>query len=653
MFYTVGLGIGSGNAHTFARATLAPSASNVAALSKISSSNKSSYYNTSSSGNILTPDPEYLYALLTGDTTNLSADSSGRVVTLSTGIYTEDTRYDGTSGGDYSNSALKVVTNYGYPNLFLTAAANNPYADDYNYCDWSCFDGDMSSSALAQTLSDAIARVNMKDNYSYLLAPDTNLTMTDTLGAYFEVKGTPVLRYNGVNYAAASSAAETDSDGRAYTAYTYGQSGGVTVARANSAKGADDQTRDLSAIVVKVYTPVFTYDSAGAVCGVSAPGKVVFSIPADEMPTFYPNRYKEFYFDELPVRLIYRVGVGEGGAAALNAALDSTRSEVNALIYTNSWSGEGEAAGTLADAAAGTGASDTFANTGCTVTFTPHYATDQTTGSVLYNPYYLNDDGSARVLSSAQVSKANNVSSSASTSFAESVATAAVSGDHQVTQTLGNNGVIRVSREALADESSMVVKKVWESAAPEDLSSVDVVVYKCAAGTRVVSGQQSVTVAAAGTDAALAACLTADETQAGNVWVGVYSLADYDAACDYYVAEQAVDGFAATYKILGVAVDTVELTLADGSTVAAAPVSVSVDAAGTRQASVSVYNAAAYTLPDAGGPGAGAPVAAGCALVAVALCGLAARRRTSRKMQFIDVEGVTCNARGRGRMRSS
>jgi LPXTG-motif cell wall-anchored protein len=137
---------------------------------------------------------------------------------------------------------------------------------------------------------------------------------------------------------------------------------------------------------------------------------VTFTVPSESVPALYPDLYNNFYYEELPIRLIYRVGLSDDAISSIK----DTSSAVNKIYYTNDYSGIGKGL--------------------ATVTFTPDSS----------NPYYKpGGDGDGNT-----VAKDENTTQTSSYVFTEDVsAKADSSGDYTVTQTLGNNGYFEVSRE--------------------------------------------------------------------------------------------------------------------------------------------------------------------------------------------------------------
>jgi LPXTG-motif cell wall-anchored protein len=280
----------------------------------------------------------------------------------------------------------------GMPNPYVTTdSSGNITARDYDYCDGSWFD-EFSMDSMKETFEEILDKVQLVNNYSFLLKDGTNLVMTDPIGEGFTVKGNPVLRIYGTNYAPDSSLTVTTDT---YTEYHW--SGTVTRPKSDS-KAEEGYTVSLTGITARVTT-----DSKGK-------QTVTFTVPSESVPALYPDLYNNFYYEELPIRLIYRVGLSDDAISSIK----DTSSAVNKIYYTNDYSGIGKGL--------------------ATVTFTPDSS----------NPYYKpGGDGDGNT-----VAKDENTTQTSSYVFTEDVsAKADSSGDYTVTQTLGNNGYFEVSRE--------------------------------------------------------------------------------------------------------------------------------------------------------------------------------------------------------------
>lgn len=195
----------------------------------------------------------------------------------------------------------------------------NPYSTNYNYVDTAQFISNTSVDAIVDAISGAVETVQQNVSvYGFILRNNTPLEVTDTIGDGMELKSEPVLRYGGENHLPVSH--ET-----AGNVTTYHYSGTYT------ATDGSGRTADLSKITATV---------------TMADGKqtVTMHVPDDVLPTYTPELANNgdvlFYYESLPVRLIYQVGLTEESEAAVSA-LQGT---VNSLTYyTNAWQGNDDA----------------------------------------------------------------------------------------------------------------------------------------------------------------------------------------------------------------------------------------------------------------------------------------------------------------------
>jgi hypothetical protein len=577
-FYSFGLGL-SEDSQTFGCAILDPSTERIDAYSDKSiykeylyysnyPSYSTSYYN-STTEYYSYRDSYYLYLLLKSDYS---------------GLKTQDTLF--------GSSPVSLLEGFGYTHAYLTSA-KNPYSN-YSYCDDSFF-GEKTSTELLANLKSILDDIQYYNNYGFLLEEGTSLDMLDEIGSGMEVKGTPVLRYNGQNYASTKNARGSDSSG-AYTQYWYEHTATLDT---NTAKKEADQTRNLGLIVVKVYDAVYT--DAGVL---QTPQKVLLSVPEQLVPVVYPNLFKQFYFEELPVRLIFKVGLTQ----ASRDSIANAQGDYEATFYTNT------------DKTSG--GTNTYKAAATTVTFEPKVGSTDNTD----NTYYK-DLTSGSTYNFAAKTTAANASGTYAYSFAEipTITQDSTGKDTsiKVTQYLGNIGKLSISKP---DGLALVVSKEWSDANAASQSAVTVSVYGTGTRTSTYGGSVSGT------------WKVGDITlSAANNWKATFTAAKEQTSGSYtynytnfYVAENlsSASGFVPTYKQgSGDDIETLTQLEAPLELYGGGEVSGAVAVTGGK---LTVVNAKAYTLPSSGGVGAGAPVAAGCALAALSLAALATLRRTRR-----------------------
>jgi hypothetical protein len=320
---------------------------------------------------------ELLYNLLTGTPTDY--------------IQNTEERYISNGYGTYYEQWLRGI--------------KNPFSN-YSYADASVFYGGFTQSQLSDYYTSIITTEQLINNYGFLLKDNTALTITDPIGEGMEVKGTPVLNYAGINY---NNPSVATYDG--YVEYTWNE---VVTRQESDSKGKNIKL-DLSVIKARVYTDADT--------GLQT---VKFIIPEDVMPTLYPDLHKTFYYEELPARLIYQVGLTDESKATARKG---------DVFYTNTF--------TMSN---GNAEADT------TVTFMPE----------TNNPYYYGG-----TLSAVDFMKTDNATDTAAYSFQEYRASGVV------TQLLGNNGILEPS-----NVTQLTITKEWDGVEEDDRTDISIWLFR-------------------------------------------------------------------------------------------------------------------------------------------------------------------------------
>jgi LPXTG-motif cell wall-anchored protein len=536
-FYTIGLGV----TDTYSTAVLDPTAANLSAL--INDSTAETYYD--------------LYSLLTKNTTNLLLRKVGLTTQKAT------TSLSGSS------------------HRFLTATAlGNPYADDYSYANESFCDN-MTAETLTENLNKIIEEVELKDTHGFLLAEDTNLEINDPLGDGMEVKGAPVLRYAGQNYMPTYYDSNlVDDEYGIYTEYTYTPT--ETITRENSNTSKSDEQLEISTITVKVYET--GSDGTG--------GRVILTVPADVMPVYYPELYETFYYQELPVRLIYRVGLTDDTILNLKKELNENPDELDFSYYTNAWSED----------------EPDIINT--TVSFKPALPDeeDDEGSEILPDTYYTDyvydteyGDGvyaDYKTKNTTRTAYDNDEDiESSGIRFYEDYEEDNVD-QPTVCQYLGNNGKITLSRDAI---QAITVSKLWPNGVPSSTNSVNFdFYYQTSNGS--YTKLTSLNIASSSSQSG-----TQTPTWKSSVAVGNYPT----SAKAFYVCEtNAPDGFETTYMQGTTKLEPTTITV-NGQTLTAYEFSFDE----LESADLTVTNSQAYTLPAAGGTGTYMYTLGGVALV--------------------------------------
>lgn len=296
---------------------------------------------------------------------------------------------------DYNTELLGV----GYSTALLRGKYNL-YNGRYNYCDKAWF-GDMTEENLNTIFTDILERTQLINDYHFLLKDGTELSISDPIGDNMEIKGAPVLRFYGQNYAADDQVKTgVDKDGNSYVIYRWSY---IANRRPSDSKANSGTKVPLNGISAKITTTP------------SGKQQIDFNVPSEVVPTYYPDLFKQFYYEELPVRLIYRVGLSE----AEKTRLESIAGEIHDRTYfTNAFDKDTKEALT-------------------TVTFVP----DDT------NPYY-------NAILSKETPKDKNVTETSAYSWKEYMV------GEKVVHKLGNNGKLLISRP---NTLNLVVEKEWEN----------------------------------------------------------------------------------------------------------------------------------------------------------------------------------------------
>ena len=215
---------------------------------------------------------------------------------------------------EFTSATVKVSADwpddwYGVPHVYEPVLQPNPYADDYAYADGAYF-GDLPESELKAIFKDIYESSITYRSYGFVLYRNSSVDVFDNIGQGMEIKGDPVLRYAGVNY----QPTDIRVNGNV-TQYVYQ---GIIVDPYIPGRKAD--LSDISVTVTKNADGTQT---------------VEMYIIDEALPTYTPDLVGlEFYYEQLPVRLIYQVGLTEESEqAVLN--LNQTGGEL--VFYTNQW----------------------------------------------------------------------------------------------------------------------------------------------------------------------------------------------------------------------------------------------------------------------------------------------------------------------------
>lgn len=297
-FYTIGIGIDEqGNdsyeksiaGDDYKRAVLNPTAANIRHLANCTNGH-----------------------CLDSGITSANNDISGKTTVTCRQLY--QLLNNSYSGSTVNISNSKIQYGLAQATTSSTPVINNPYrTTGYSYADGAFFSTDTSVTELTEAFSNAIGFSEYFPVYGFILKMNTDICVSDTIGDGMEIKGEPVLNYGGENYQPVSH----EVDGNT-TIYHYA---GTYTAADGSGRSTD--LSDCYAYVVS--------EADGS-------QRVEFYIPDSSLPTYSPNLKNDgtsyFYYESLPARLIYQVGLTAQSEQDIQAANGSGESFT---FYTNAW----------------------------------------------------------------------------------------------------------------------------------------------------------------------------------------------------------------------------------------------------------------------------------------------------------------------------
>lgn len=202
----------------------------------------------------------------------------------------------------FTNKQISVsVTNQSYMTSWMgqvhssVPVLKNPYSGNYSYAEKAYF-GQIGESELDSIFGEILETSMRVNSYGFILQSRSAVEMIDPIGAGMEVKGDPILRYGGKNYTHTAMHVNGNKTTYVYD-YVY-----------NSTDGSR-HSADLKNLIVEVIT-----DENGL-------QTVHLDVPDLTLPAYSPYLYNDaqgnipFYYEALPVRLIYQVGLTEEAQA--------------------------------------------------------------------------------------------------------------------------------------------------------------------------------------------------------------------------------------------------------------------------------------------------------------------------------------------------
>ena len=439
----------------------------------------------------------------------------------------------------------------GAPHTDLPVLQPNPYAGEYSYSDGAYF-GEPDADDLAEIFGDIVSESMRATPYGFILHKSSSIVLSDQIGEGMCVTSAPVLRYAGVNYepkhiTASGSVIHYVYEGKYVHPYL------------------DDRTYDLSHISVTLTT-----DANGN-------QTMRMYVPDTALPAYSPELIgKEFYYEALPVRLIYQVGLTDESEQKV---LDLYETGGTATFYTNRWeNGGGQSVANLYPS--------------------------------LQNPFYYEilPSGETRYLAHHDLKAAGaNVTDTLDYIVDCSKQQEVYDTGEIVTKVvhkLGNNGKLVFKVPGV----DIPVEKVWSSGAePEEGTALEIKIY-------------SVQISATGAEEAT--YIKSVVLSAENGWKDAFTNMPIIDTGYYAIVENIPNGYLAQYSG-----ETVTLVI-DNKSVAAAKVDISDP---TTIPVTVVTNVLEVRLPNTGGMGTGVYYAFGVLLMAAAIMYIAIHGRLRRK----------------------
>lgn len=179
------------------------------------------------------------------------------------------------------------VSKLGITNVVMPVLPN-PY-EDFNYADSSYFGANLDTEKLSRILIE-ILRSSEETTAVYLnsLEEHTPVTFSDAIGIGMEVKDRIVLRYAGTNYACEKYHTAVNGDGSTSTYYR-------TVEN-TSVRNARGELVPLRGMSITVTT------------GTDKKQIVKWSFDEQLLPAYRQSEKYDYFYEMLPIRLIYQVG---------------------------------------------------------------------------------------------------------------------------------------------------------------------------------------------------------------------------------------------------------------------------------------------------------------------------------------------------------
>lgn len=479
---------------------------------------------------VLNPTPEVIQKL----TSSLNAN-------------TTTTQLKNLLNSTFTEQAVQVMPDWpelwtGVPHKYVPALQANPYAGNYSYADGAYF-GLLTREELKKIFSEIVADSIKSRPYGFILYRNSSVKITDNVGEGMEIKGVPVLRYGGKNYSDPSVLVDGN-----VTTYTY------------SGTFEDPHIPDRKIDLTQIKVTVTTDSSGNQV--------VEMYVPDTALPTYTPELIgKEFYYESLPVRLIYQVGLT---ADSEQRVLDLQRTGGQLTFYTNRWDESNVAVSTLLPSSEN-----------------PYYHDANQDGTIPpYNPYTITKTEAGHVTATQPYVDA---STKKTVSYEDETTT-------QIVDKLGNNGKLVFGTDVV----EIPVEKHWEGVDAGKMMPVEIKLYKV---------QESA--AEEGGSAPVITQIDTATLSNENGWTHTFHVMAPGEDWYYVIVETVPEGYYVQYAGNG---EAVEISLDNGKPVKG----IKVDLTAPENVLVSITNTLGVELPHTGGAGTHLYTAAGLLLIALA-----------------------------------
>jgi len=324
----------------------------------------------------------------------------------------------------------------------------NPYAGQYSYAD-DAFFGQMNTEDLEEAFDDILDQSFSETSYGFVLYEHSSVKMNDIIGEGMQIKGDPVLRYNGTNYTFKGTPITGTDTFEDANGNTYTESYSQYIYTSN-----DANAELLEKITVKVYA--------------QADGKqrVFLQVPDSALPVYSPEIIaKQYYYEALPVRLIYQVGLTSESEQAV-LTLEPGKS---LTFYTNDFSYVLDENGQHIINEYGNPTVDSGADSLLTPSiYNPYYYTRVEGGVIHHSPHHsrkLEDNEDANITGTAD----HHVDCKRSVKEFED-GTVYI----EVTHDLGNNGKLVFT----VDSVDIPVEKKWTGVNADSQAPITVSLYQ-------------------------------------------------------------------------------------------------------------------------------------------------------------------------------